>query len=174
MAYLGPIEAARVALLLPRFVARLTQLMDNFEKRTGKKTVVVSGRRGNDEQARIYADSVRQGFRASPPGRSKHQYAAADLNIIGETSGDAARDQRNPHYAILAEEARKLGLKTGFDFKGGLPDPYHIEDAAPIAQLAEEHAAFLRRELWRLLAAVALAAVAIGAAIAVHRTKKGS
>lgn len=163
MAYLSPLEYARVRLLLPRFVSKLSQLMDNFEKRTGKKTVVVSGHRDDAEQTAIYADSLKQGYRAAPPGRSKHPYAAADLNIVGETAGDAAKDQQNPYYGILAEEARKLGLKAGYDFKGGKPDPYHIEDPAPIAQLQEEHAAFLRGLLWRgaIVAAAIVAAVIV-------------
>lgn len=154
MAYLSPAELLRVANLLPRFVSKLTQLMDNFEKRTGRKTKVVSGHREDAEQAAIYADSLAHGYRASPPGRSKHQYAAADLNIIGATSS-AAADQANPLYAILAEEARKLGLKPGFDFTSGLPDPYHIEDPASLDELAREHAEFVRGRLWRAAATVA-------------------
>lgn len=166
MAYYSPVEYARVALLLPRFVRTLLQLMNNFEKRTGERIAVVSGHRSDTTQETTYADSLAQGFRAAPPGKSKHPYAAADLNIMGRTSGDAATDQANPLYRVLAEEARKLGLKPGFDFtpiaRNGklLFDPYHVEDPAPIAQLKEEHAAFLRGRLWRVALVVAAAVVA--------------
>lgn len=175
MSFLGPNELARVANLLPRFVSKLTQLMDNFEKRTGKKTAVVSGHRDNAKQAAIYADSLAQGFRAAPPGKSKHQFAAVDLHVVGETVGDAAKDRQNRYYAILAEEARRVGLKSGYDFKpryDGDYDPYHIEDPAPIDVLAREHAEFVRGRLWR--AAVVVALVAFAAAVVMYLRRRRS
>lgn len=130
MAFLGPIEAARVLLLRPDVHAKLVALMQAYEDRTGNHATVPDqgGYRTNATQAAIAADSLAQGFRAAPAGESPHEFGAAfDLHIVGFTTGDPAKDKANPQYAILAEEAVKLGLRAGASFKKGLPDPYHFD-----------------------------------------------
>lgn len=160
-----PLTARELVLLawsLPRHVAKVDALMDRFTRRTGKKLSVVpktGGARSQALQATIHADSLAaarkgQGYRAAPADRSKHtRGAGTDLHVVGETSGDAARDAKNPYYVILAEEARAVGLKPGLDFKGGDPDPYHVEEPETLEQLDREYSAFLRGRLWRALAA---------------------
>jgi hypothetical protein len=165
VARFGLNELALLALSLPRHVAKVSALEENYEKRTGAKLVVVSGARTQAQQAATYADSTKTGaqtYRASPPGQSKHERGAAtDLNVVGHTIGDAAQDARSSWYAILAEEAEKVGLKPGLRFKDGLPDPYHVEEPETLAQLDAEYSAFLRGRLWRG-ALVAAALLVIG------------
>lgn len=163
MSFLSPNEAARLSLSLPRHVSHMTKLQANFEKRTGLKTVVVSGFRSNKQQAATHSDSVAaarngQGYRAAPAGSSKHEVGAAtDLNIVGEqTAGDASKDARNRYYVILAEEARKIGLKPGMDFKTGDPDPYHFEEPETLDTLKKEYTVY-RIALLTLLGVVVVA-----------------
>lgn len=145
MSFLTASEAAMLSLSLPRHVSHVTKLQAAFEKRTGFKTVVVSGHRTYKQQAAAHADSVAaarngQGYRAAPAGLSKHEAgAASDLNIVGQTSGDALKDSKNQYYVMLAEEARKVGLKPGLDFKTGDPDPYHVEEPESLDALRREY-----------------------------------
>lgn len=160
--FLAALEFARLQLTLPRHASKVTRLMANFEKRTGKRTTIVEGHRTTQRQAEIYADSTKggkgQAYRAAPPGHSKHQFGAAtDLNIIGETAGDAVTDKASMWYGILAEEARKVGLKAGYDFMGRLPDPYHVEEPESIEALRAEYNAMRLH----LLAIVSVAVVAL-------------
>lgn len=149
--FLSRVEAAFLSLSLPRHVSKVSRCLSAFTERTGRRTKIVSGHRPTHVQEQIYADSLKaggrsgQGYRAAPPGKSKHEAGAAtDVHIIGETSGDAATDARNPYYIALAAEARKVGLKPGLDFKGGLPDPYHLEEPETLEVLKQEWAAFRR------------------------------
>lgn len=163
MAYFSVVEASLIALSLPRHVAKISRLMDAFEKRTGERTKVVSGFRTNSYQAKIFADSLKagsertgQGYRVAPAGSSKHEYGAAtDLHILGHMSGDAATDARDPLYHILAEEGERVGLKPGLRFKGGLPDPYHFEERETISELRAEYGA-RKAKIFALLGAVAI------------------
>jgi D-alanyl-D-alanine dipeptidase len=165
-------EVLREWFSLPRHIAKVSRLMSNFEKRTGKQTVIVDGTRTEKRQAKIYADSLKsgahkgaQGYRAAPKKGSKHtRGAATDLHIIGETTGNAEVDAKNKYYVILAEEAEKIGLKAGLNFKSGLPDPYHVEEPESLDDLQKEFDALTRERLWQtaigLLVAVMLAALA--------------
>lgn len=128
MALFSPNEWPRVALMRPDVRATLLAVMNEFERETGKKTYVPAngGYRAEGVQAAIYADALREGFRAAPPGQSGHEYGAeADLVIVGKPPQDAARDQRDPDYRQLADISRRHGLLPGFYFTSGLPDPYH-------------------------------------------------
>lgn len=131
MAFFSPIEAVRVALVRSDVRDAVLATMNDFEAKTGRKLFVPAdgGFRTESDQTRIYADSLAQGFRAAPPGKSPHQLAAAiDLQLVGTTQ-DAERDQRDPLYRQLAEIATSHGLRAGFYFKTGKPDPYHFEAA---------------------------------------------
>lgn len=190
MAFLSLGELALLRWSLPRHVAKVSQLMANFEKRTGHKLVVVSGHRSRETQAAIYADSLKagahkgaQGYRAAPPGRSKHQHGAAtDLNILGRdgkrdrtiTTGDAAKDHAHPLYVALAEEAEKLGLDAGRNFTRGLPDPYHVEERESLAVLQAEHAAYLRGLLWRTATLVVAAAAVVALILHIITRRRAS
>lgn len=129
MAYFSPVEWARVALVRADVRAAVLKTMNDFETATGLKTFVPEngGYRGEGVQAAIYADSLASGFRAAPAGSSPHEYGAAiDLQIVG-TSQDPARDHADPRYKQLADCGRANGLRAGFYFTSGLPDPYHLE-----------------------------------------------
>lgn len=167
MSYFSPVELGLLAFSLPRHVSKVSQMMAAFEKRTGKRTRVVSGTRSTALQAQIHADSLAAGgykgqqtFRAAPAGQSKHEAGAAtDINIIDNTTGDAAKDAASPLYRALAEEGEKVGLKAGLNFKTGLPDPYHFEEPEPLATLKaefQEHIRDLTTKGAGLLAVVAV------------------
>lgn len=169
MSFLSEVEAAVLQLSLPRHVSKITRLQANFEKRSGQRTAVVArtgGFRSRALQAQIHADSVAAkragaGYRAAPAGNSKHELGAAtDLHILKQTSGDAARDARNPYYIMLAEEARKIGLKPGLDFQTGDPDPYHFEEPASIDVLRDEFNA-RRAKLLTILGVVVVLSLAV-------------
>jgi D-alanyl-D-alanine dipeptidase len=172
MSFLSVNEVVRVWFSLPRHIAHVTQLMANFEKRTGKPLAIVDGTRSEQRQAAIYADSLKtgahkgaQGYRAAPATQSKHtRGAATDLHVVGETAGDAAVDAKNKYYIILADEAEKVGLKAGLHFKSGLPDPYHVEEPESLAELQQEFDTLTRERLRQVgigvLAAVTLVALA--------------
>lgn len=165
MAFLSPAEVARLGLPRPELLSKLTQLMDAFERQTGRKTVIgpSGGVRSTAAQERIYADSVAHGYRAAPAGSSKHEYGAAfDLIIIG-TGRDAAADQRDPLYRVLADLGEGLGLDAGYYFTSGRPDPYHFELRESITQARERWEKLTKERLQRggiliaLIVAVALA-----------------
>lgn len=142
MAGLSPREQLELALARPELVQAVDALMKRFYERTGKVLSVVpddGGVRSTKQQAQIYADSLKEGFRAAPPGGSMHEMgAAADLHVVGETSGDAVTDQKSAFYRIMGDEAVKLGLRAGFYYKSGLPDPYHVELNETITQAQEK------------------------------------
>lgn len=166
MAFLSPAEVARLGLVRPELLSKLTQLMDAFQTRTGHRTVVgpKGGVRSTAEQARIHADSIAQGFRAAPAGSSKHEFGAAfDLIIVG-TGRDAAADQRNPLYRTLAELGESLGLDAGFYFSGGRPDPYHFELRESLADARARWESLTKERLRRAGIVVALIIVAALAA----------
>lgn len=129
MALFGPIELARVLLVRPEIRAAVLSTMTDFEAATGHKTFVPTdgGYRTSADQARIYADSLAGAFRAAPAGESPHEYGAAiDLQIVG-TEQNAAVDQQSTLYHQLAVIGQGYGLRAGYFFRNGLPDPYHFD-----------------------------------------------
>lgn len=141
MAYFSPAEWPRVVLMRPDFRATLLAVMNEFEEQTGKKTYVPAqgGHRGEGVQGAIHADSLAQGFRAAPAGESAHEFGAAgDLVIVGKPPQNAERDQRDPDYQVLAEISRRHGLRPGFYFTSGKPDPYHHDTGETLAVMREK------------------------------------
>lgn len=130
MALFSPVEWARVALVRPELRAAVLAVMADWERAfPGQKLFVPfdGGYRAEGVQARIYADSTREGFRAAPAGHSPHEYGAAiDLQVVGTTQ-NAERDHDDPRYQRLAEIAVLHGLRAGQYFRTGRPDPYHLE-----------------------------------------------
>lgn len=129
MAFFSPTEWTRVALVRDDVRAAVFATMAEFERRTGHTTFVPynGGFRAEGVQAQIHADSLARGFRAAPAGKSPHEYGAAiDLQITG-TNQNAEKDQKDARYKLLADIARSYGLKAGFYFTSGKPDPYHFE-----------------------------------------------
>lgn len=165
MAFLSPAEVARLGLPRPELLSKLTQLMEAFERQTGRKTLVgpKGGVRTTAQQAEIYADSVARGYRAAPAGSSHHEYGAAfDLIIVG-TGRDAAADKRDPLYRVLADLGESLGLDAGYYFTSGRPDPYHFQLRESLAVARERWEKLTKERLQRggilvaLIVAVALA-----------------
>jgi hypothetical protein len=160
VALFSPSELKLVWLLRPDFYTAVLKTMNDFEQATGLKTVVVGGLRSTQMQSQIYSDSLsagtykgQQGYRAAPPGQSKHEWGSAvDLNIVGHTAGDAATDHASPLYEKLATIAEANGLKAGQHFKTGLPDPYHLETNDTNAQAQAAWSSILHDRLWRGLA----------------------
>lgn len=121
-------------LVRPDVKAAVLATMQDFENATGHKTAVPDrgGFRTADIQQAIYADSVASGFRAGTPGSSFHEYGAAiDLVIVGMPQ-NAERDQQSALYRRLAEIGRSHGLRPGFFWTTGKPDPYHFEANEPL------------------------------------------
>lgn len=138
MALFSPTEWPRVALMRPDFRAKLLAVMTAFEAATGKKTYVPEngGVRLDGVQALIFERAEVQGFRAAPPGQSEHEYGAGgDLVIVGKPPQDAERDQADPDYELLARISRAHGLKPGFFYASGRPDPYHHGTGESLAVL---------------------------------------
>lgn len=169
-------EVTRVWLLRPELLSALTRHMAMFERETGKRTTVRArgGVRSSAVQSAIHADSLAQGFRAAPAGKSMHEYGAAyDLVILG-TGKDAAVDQANPLYERLAVIGESLGLRAGQHFKtGDKPDPYHFELRESLATARVRWAALTRARLRRAALVVAAAAVVVVAARAFILNRSG-
>lgn len=129
--------------IYPPFVIGALELLAACRKR-GADYVATFGYRSYDEQARIYmAYRAGKGGRAAPPGKSAHQFGLAmdfcrDANL--KMSG-LQPDWREPAFAILGEEAAKLGLHWG----AGYGDRPHISwpgyvsaaDLAPLRKIYE-------------------------------------
>lgn len=129
MAFLGPLEAARVALIRPELREKLSRLMDAAEKELALRTWVSDGYRSEETQAKLYQDAKDPvtgalRWRVSPPGSSRHALGGAfDLHIVGDTG------LTDPRYSQLGALGERLGLKWGgrFSRQDALPDPYHFE-----------------------------------------------
>lgn len=131
----SPLEWPRVALIRPELRETILVVGSEWEQLyPGQKLTVPynGGWRAEGVQAGIYADSIAQGFRAAPPGESGHEYGGEiDLKIVGVPQ-NAERDQRDPRYRALADIAVRHGLRAGFYFKSGKPDPYHFGLSEPL------------------------------------------
>lgn len=104
------------------------QLLLNAYKETGYEWTITSGRRSMEQQRSLYA----QGRTAAgpivtkaPPGSSPHNYGlAADLAPIKE--GKIWWEAPKSVWKTMGDEAKKLGLVWGGDFKSILDMP-HVE-----------------------------------------------
>lgn len=121
------------------FRKKIEQLVENCRAR-GVEYYATSGLRTWDEQAKLYAlGRTKANVDATPakpmggivtqakPGQSYHNYGIA---IDFAADKDAARaglqpDWNREAYAILAEEATKLGLEAGYYWK--FVDNPHIQ-----------------------------------------------
>lgn len=123
----SPLEWPRVALVRPELRETILAVGSEWEQEfPGEKLTVPmhGGWRAEGVQSVIYADSIANGFRAAPPGESPHELGAGiDLKIVGVPQ-NAEKDQQDPRYRRLAEIAVKHGLRAGFFFTRGKPDPY--------------------------------------------------
>jgi hypothetical protein len=139
--YFSPLEWPRVALTRPELRDAILAVGDEWEAAfPGQKLAVPAqgGYRAEGVQAAVYADSVTSGFRAAPAGQSAHEYGAAiDLKIVG-VDQNADADQLDPRYRKLAEIAVRHGLRAGFYFTTGKPDPYHFELAESLDTMRAE------------------------------------
>lgn len=153
MAYLGPAELARVALLRPELLAKLRQLMTDAEAALGVKTYIpeYGGLRTVEDQARLVKfrdDTVKAGgtyYAVAPAGHSMHAYGAAfDIKIVGGGS--------DAQYKRLGQLGEQLGLRWGGHFgeSTGHPekrDPFHFELPETLAHASAEWDALKARRL---------------------------
>lgn len=159
MAFFGPMELARLALVRADVVSAISQTMQDFEDITGHKSYVNSGWRSKDEQRETQAAGQADGFRAASADTSRHPLGAAvDLVIVG-TGKDAALDQNNPLYKTLADIGVRNGLVAGYYFKGGLPDPYHFEAKETLSVSQAKWAALIKERQSRSLVVGAIVLV---------------
>ncbi|CAB4127323.1 Peptidase M15B [uncultured Caudovirales phage] len=114
--------------MYPRFLELLTQALENAYDR-GALYYPISGLRTWDEQAKLYAQG-----RTAPgpivtragPGQSWHNFAAATDNCRdadAEKSG-LQMDWNLADYAILAEEATKVGLEAAYNWTSFKEGPH--------------------------------------------------
>jgi D-alanyl-D-alanine dipeptidase len=135
VATFGPAEIPRVLLVRPDVRDTALAIMGDFERAyPGLKLFVpaLGGYRSDDEQLATYERSLKEGFRAAPPGKGAYHTrgAAIDLQIVG-TDQDAERDQQDPRYVKLGDIIRAHGYRAGLYFTSGQPDPYHLDTGEP-------------------------------------------
>lgn len=144
MAFLSLSEAIEVAGARPELLSKLTQLMTEYERRTGKRTFVpkFGGVRSPETQARLDRDSA-GAYPVAAVGSSFHEYGAAfDLNTLGGYDADG--------YRQLAEIATGLGLVAGYYWKGKQQDVFHFQLDESLATTKERWAALQKKNsFWR-------------------------
>lgn len=173
--FFSPVEMGRMLLVRPDVTAAVARVGQRFEAETGEKLYVIRGWVTMAQQAAVYADSLASGYRASPASKSRHPLGAAvDLGIVGHVHDDAAIDQADPLYAILARIVLEEGLVSGYNFKTGLPDPYHVEANEPLEVSQATWAALMRGRLWRAAIAVAVIVAVVAAFIIVNRSRRAN
>lgn len=139
MAFLSLRESVEMFGARPELLALQSQLMDRFEKQTGKRSFVPvdGGVRSHARQAKLDADSQGK-YPVATAGSSFHEYGAAfDLNIVG--GYDAAG------YRVLADIAREIGLRPGYDFANR--DEFHFELRESLSTAKAKWAA-LQKKNW--------------------------
>ncbi len=166
-------EQARLVMVRADVVARIVRTMDRFERETGQKSYIISGWRSLSQQSRTYADSLRQGFQAAKPETSRHPLGAAvDIGIVGHVRNDAAKDQADPLYAVLARIGTEEGLSAGYYWKGTKPDPYHFEAKESLADSRAKWAVLTKERQRRAAGAGAVVGGAL-IALALARSARG-
>ena len=114
-------------LLYPPFLEKYRVLLTNCEKR-GAIYYATNGLRSYKDQEKLYSygrtDKTRGIVTKAPPGYSAHNYGvAADSCRDGDPGKEGLQPNWNiKEYAILAEEAKKLGLDAAYywqNFKEG-------------------------------------------------------
>lgn len=156
-----------LAMLYPPFHARVRVALARSRAR-GHDYYVTCGHRAYDEQAKRRAAYVAgTGTLAAPAGLSAHQYGGA---VDCAPDGDAAAaglqaDYHERAYAVLAEEAARVGLVWGGTFSH--PDTPHVQIPRFVSgkQLAELRGVYERasgddvarvRAVWAYLDALPL------------------
>lgn len=124
------LKRINLTVLYPRFAELIQQLAANCRAR-GADYYAISGERTWEEQAKIWAQGRSTPgpiVTKSPPGTSYHNYAiAADFCFDKDKTREGLQpDWQFESYRILAEEARKLGLESGFWWTK-FPDAPHVQ-----------------------------------------------
>lgn len=166
-----PVELLRFAdgrprvdldLLYPPFVERLLELLAACRAR-GCDYYVTSGTRLWDEQRALHlAWLAGRGGRAAAPGQSAHQFGlAVDLTFDADPRRRGLQPGwRREDYAVLVEEAERLGLHSGASYQDfphvSWPGFVRGRDLAPLraAWLTSEGMPLQRlRAVWAALVA---------------------
>lgn len=118
-----------MTVLYPRFAELVERLVANCRAR-GADYWAICGERTWEEQAALYAQGrTRPGnvVTNAKPGSSAHNYAiAVDLCFDKDKTREGLQpDWSLEKYQILAEEAKKLGLDSGFYWK--FKDAPHVQ-----------------------------------------------
>lgn len=118
-----------MTVLYPRFAELIEQLVANCRAR-GADYWAICGERTWEEQAALYAQGrTKPGniVTNAKPGSSSHNYAiAVDFCFDKDKTREGLQpDWSLEKYKILAEEAKKLGLDSGFYWK--FTDAPHVQ-----------------------------------------------
>lgn len=127
-------DRIRLTSLYPAFAAKLEQLVANLEARDPRFIfVATSGVRTYSEQDALYAKGrTASGMKVTNArgGYSPHNFnVAVDFTLHdgrGPYEGKLKPIYESPTYRVLGEEARKLGLEWGGDWKG-ISDEPHVQ-----------------------------------------------
>lgn len=113
------------------FRAKVIELLERAEEKTGRKWVITAGRRTKAEQDALYAlgrTAHGKVVTKAKAGQSAHNYGlAADLAPLKEGSSEIDWDAGRLIWKYMADEAVKLGLTAGYYFRNLFDGP-HVED----------------------------------------------
>lgn len=108
-------------LLYPPFLERVAALLAACNAR-GHRYVITEGHRTYERSAVLARAYAAGGPRAAGPGESNHNFGLA-VDLVLDVDADKPGVQLGPDawkqgdYKVACEEARKLGLKCGEDYK---------------------------------------------------------
>lgn len=145
--------------LYPPFADKIQTLVANCRAR-GADYWAISGERTWEEQAEIYAQGRSKPGKIvtnAKPGSSAHNFAiAVDFCFDKDTKREGLQpDWSTEKYEILAEEAKKLGLDSGFWWKK-FTDAPHVQlnissVGLTLANLREAYHSGGKKAVFRLL-----------------------
>lgn len=120
----------KIDTLEPEFKEKVQLLLTNINNVTGRKWVVVSGRRTMKEQAALYAQGRTTAGKVvtkAPAGSSAHNFGlAADLAPLKLDDSDVDWNAPRSLWQAMADMAVGIGLTAGFYFTTIFDAP-HVE-----------------------------------------------
>lgn len=144
-------DQEKLAQLQPDFANLIVKLMEAVKAR-GHELMISEGYRSFDRQNALYAKGrTTPGAKVTNAmgGQSYHNYGlAADLALKEPVNGDHFPDV-HPVWSIIGEEARKLGLTWGGDFKT-IKDRPHVEIKIALAEIRKTYDKGGRDATWLL------------------------
>lgn len=133
-------DKERLARLQPDFAALIVKLMDAVKAR-GYELMITQDLRTFEEQNALYAKGRTKGgpkVTNAIGGQSMHNYGLAVDFALKERVNGSHWPEKHPVWATIGEEAKKLGLEWGGEWKT-LVDKPHVQVRVPLADVREWH-----------------------------------